>query len=253
MQYYSPSLSRWIHVDPSEGKTNQPLLYSIGWGKKMSYIIAFGLSGAQDVTLGYHLSDTLPSGRNSMTERELQAALEEVTRRRRAGCERGERETLEEEDKAQELWLMNVEGRREEEEERKRREGSLTGRESGAREWRESRQEDGGVKVDRGDALLKSEFSLATFLGLLMVILMPTRIFSRVISKAVVLSRCLACPDPGWVRLLCPEQQSTRRYCRLCPPAYRMRTLPNISSVHPSLSGSQRLLCLDSHLPHHPA
>lgn len=52
-EYWSASAERWVHLDPSEGSADQPLVYDLGWGKKQSYCIAFGPGGGRDVTRGY--------------------------------------------------------------------------------------------------------------------------------------------------------------------------------------------------------
>ena len=44
---------RWIHVDSCEASIDAPLLYEGGWGKKLSYVIAFGLDEVVDVSKRY--------------------------------------------------------------------------------------------------------------------------------------------------------------------------------------------------------
>ena len=40
VQVWSEAEARWLHVDPGE-TVDQPLVYEAGWGKKLTYVIAF--------------------------------------------------------------------------------------------------------------------------------------------------------------------------------------------------------------------
>ena len=52
-EYYSRSAQRWVHLDSCEAAFDTPLMYELGWGRKMSYVLAFGVEGAEDVSRGY--------------------------------------------------------------------------------------------------------------------------------------------------------------------------------------------------------
>lgn len=56
-EVFSPDQNRWIHCDPCENAFDSPLMYEQGWGKKLSFVLAFeSLGVCVDVTRRYSRS-----------------------------------------------------------------------------------------------------------------------------------------------------------------------------------------------------
>lgn len=135
-QYWSPALKRWVHLDSCECARDQHLLYDKGWGKKQSYVLAFSIEGAQDVTKAYVQDwETTLQRRRRISESELERLLDEVTSRRRAHLDPKTIAQLQEDDKTQRLFLEGELVYRGEE--------PLPPRQSGTAGWKAARGEDG--------------------------------------------------------------------------------------------------------------
>lgn len=154
----------------------------------MSYVLAFSLFGATDVTEIYASPSPKPTStgailptrlpRQQLPEADLVRVLREVTDRRRAGLTKEERQQMEIEDDRERRWIKDWAMRHKVEEERVAREGELGGRVSGTKEWRTIRGEEGmysernsedrfvrQVREVNGVVKLKSEYAINGWLS----------------------------------------------------------------------------------------
>ncbi|XP_021094408.1 peptide-N(4)-(N-acetyl-beta-glucosaminyl)asparagine amidase isoform X3 [Heterocephalus glaber] len=83
-EVYSPSHQRWLHCDACEDVCDKPLLYEIGWGKKISYIIAFSKDEVVDVTWRYSCKhEEVISRRTVITEELLRETINGLNKQRK--------------------------------------------------------------------------------------------------------------------------------------------------------------------------
>ncbi|XP_021503743.1 peptide-N(4)-(N-acetyl-beta-glucosaminyl)asparagine amidase isoform X2 [Meriones unguiculatus] len=83
-EVYSPAQQRWLHCDACEDICDKPLLYEIGWGKKLSYIIAFSKDEVVDVTWRYSCKhDEVTSRRTKVKEELLRETINRLNKQRK--------------------------------------------------------------------------------------------------------------------------------------------------------------------------
>ncbi|KAI9136585.1 hypothetical protein BKA69DRAFT_1128961 [Paraphysoderma sedebokerense] len=159
-EVYSDKLSRWVHCDPCENAFDAPLMYDLGWGKKLTYIFAFSSTDAVDVIKRYvkNFEEVKPR-RNLASEIWIIRGINEVKllefaepeRRRIVQLRQKELEELD--NIAKDRTLKHEE---------------MMGRQSGSLEWRIQRGEVGqsaetsGKKVGFPEYKTTTTFSLPT-------------------------------------------------------------------------------------------
>eukprot|EP00898_Chlorokybus_atmophyticus_P005249 jgi/Chlat1/5725/Chrsp38S05528 len=142
---FSASRQRWIHCDPCEDIYDRPLLYEAGWGKQLSYVVAFSHDGAIDVTRRYTRKwHEVATRRTHVTEEELQMLLARLNQSLQSALPPAALQQLALMMAAELLELQELQ-------QTYTSAGALPGRQSGALDWRVARGEVAGSERPASD------------------------------------------------------------------------------------------------------
>ncbi|KIX03544.1 uncharacterized protein Z518_07097 [Rhinocladiella mackenziei CBS 650.93] len=107
VEIYSEHQRRWIHADPCEELWDNPLVYTEGWNKRISYCIAFSHDGAADVTRRYVRDPEYALPRTRAPEEALKWIIREICQIRRKNLPKEEVARLVQEDEREETELAS--------------------------------------------------------------------------------------------------------------------------------------------------
>lgn len=137
-EVYSEAQRRWLHCDPCENVCDKPLLYESGWGKKLSYVMAYCKDDIQDVTWRYSAKHSeVLSRRGDCSEAWLLLTIFRLRGRLWSNLSEARKEVLKERLVVEIVEFLTI------------RSGfgdQLQGRTSGSLAWRQARGETGKAK-----------------------------------------------------------------------------------------------------------
>ncbi|XP_036122074.1 peptide-N(4)-(N-acetyl-beta-glucosaminyl)asparagine amidase isoform X4 [Molossus molossus] len=94
-EVYSLSQQRWLHCDACEDVCDKPLLYEVGWGKKLSYVLAFSKDEVVDVTWRYSCKhEEVISRRTQIKEDLLRETINGLNKQRQISLSENRRKEL---------------------------------------------------------------------------------------------------------------------------------------------------------------
>ncbi|XP_030269017.1 peptide-N(4)-(N-acetyl-beta-glucosaminyl)asparagine amidase isoform X2 [Sparus aurata] len=136
-EIYSVSQRRWLHCDSCENVCDKPLLYEVGWGKKLAYILAFSKDQVVDVTWRYSCKHTeVLSRRTRVQEAWLLHTINGLNASRQQSLSPDKKKQLTERLLVELVEFISP---------KKPKPGELGGRNSGSLAWRLARGETRGV------------------------------------------------------------------------------------------------------------
>ncbi|XP_070567617.1 peptide-N(4)-(N-acetyl-beta-glucosaminyl)asparagine amidase-like [Ptychodera flava] len=137
-EVYTDSQQRWLHCDPCEDICDKPLIYEVGWAKKLSYIIAVSKDEIVDVTWRYTANQKeVMTRRNECREEWLVNTLAELNKQRQNGLPADRKQTLEMRTIMEIVEFLSI---------KRVKDGEEQGRSSGSLAWRLARGETGSVQ-----------------------------------------------------------------------------------------------------------
>ncbi|XP_034748013.1 peptide-N(4)-(N-acetyl-beta-glucosaminyl)asparagine amidase isoform X3 [Etheostoma cragini] len=132
-EVYSVSQRRWLHCDSCENGCDKPLLYEVGWGKKLAYVLAFSKDQVVDVTWRYSCKHPeVLSRRTRVQEAWLLHTINGLNTRRQQSLPPARKKELTERLLVELVEFISP---------KKPKPGELGGRNSGSLAWRMARGE----------------------------------------------------------------------------------------------------------------
>ncbi|XP_025901319.1 peptide-N(4)-(N-acetyl-beta-glucosaminyl)asparagine amidase isoform X2 [Nothoprocta perdicaria] len=139
-EVYSASQKRWLHCDPCENVCDKPLLYETGWGKKLSYIIAFSKDEVVDVTWRYSCKhEEVLTRRTAVSEATLRETINTLNKKRQQSLSETRRRELLERTIVELVEFISP---------KTPKPGEFGGRTSGSMAWRVARGEAGSERKE---------------------------------------------------------------------------------------------------------
>uniref|UniRef100_A0A3P8SBX4 Peptide-N(4)-(N-acetyl-beta-glucosaminyl)asparagine amidase n=1 Tax=Amphiprion percula TaxID=161767 RepID=A0A3P8SBX4_AMPPE len=136
-EIYSAAQRRWLHCDSCENVCDKPLLYEIGWGKKLAYVLAFSKDQVVDVTWRYSCKHPeVLSRRTRVQEAWLLHTINGLCASRQQSLSPDRKKELTERLLVELVEFISP---------KKPKPGELGGRNSGSLAWRVARGETGGA------------------------------------------------------------------------------------------------------------
>jgi peptide-N4-(N-acetyl-beta-glucosaminyl)asparagine amidase len=155
-EVYSTSQKRWLHADPCENALDKPLTYEHGWGKKLTYVIAFSRHECVDVTWRYSSRHReVLDRRGECDENWLVEHTNRLSLRRQAGLSEAERNGLQKRRVVEVVEFLSP---------KEVKDGEDIGRQSGSLQWRLDRGEIKSPKVIRNFQKNISRLRVSEFL-----------------------------------------------------------------------------------------
>ncbi|XP_058475523.1 peptide-N(4)-(N-acetyl-beta-glucosaminyl)asparagine amidase [Solea solea] len=137
-EVYSVAQRCWLHCDSCENVCDKPLLYEVGWGKKLAYIMAFSKDQLVDVTWRYSCKHPeVLSRRNSVEEAWLLQTINGLNNSRQLFLSADTKKVLTERLLVELVEFISP---------KKPKAGELGGRNSGSLAWRIARGETTAAK-----------------------------------------------------------------------------------------------------------
>ncbi|KAF4518385.1 hypothetical protein B566_EDAN010477 [Ephemera danica] len=133
-EVWSSTQDHWLHCDACEAICDAPLTYQAGWGKKLTYCIAYSRDDVQDVTWRYTQEsiETVLERRKNCSENDLLKVLVDLRTKLQSSVSQVRKRFLERRLLQELSELLNLPGKQ-----RIVSEIETQGRQSGSKEWRE--------------------------------------------------------------------------------------------------------------------